>query len=604
MDKAISSITAISVLVVDDDPLCLKVVEQMLRRCSYEVTTCTNASSALHLLREKVSEYDLVLSDVYMPDMDGFKLLEVVGLEMDLPVIMMSSNGDTSNVLRGVTHGACDYLIKPVRLEELRNLWQHVVRRRRQHAQDLDSDEQSQERDDDPGRNKRKMEVAGLTPDQFRANGSTLLNGAASGALALGGSGSVGPGGLPGADELGLGADGGSNKKARVVWSVEMHQQFVNAVNTLGIDKAVPKKILEIMNVEGLTRENVASHLQKYRLYLKRVSGVQPSGQQRSSSKPAQAQQPQQAQQQTPPTPPLTHAPSGPGGAPSIGAGAQGNTGTAPQQNTGPSSGGLGPAPLATGGGSGPGMAAGMGPLSGLAMNGMMPPLPGVMPGPGSLFPQVPPPHQMQADQHQMHQQHQAGMVGMQPHSSSLQQQQKAAMGAGQLNPPGGPLQHQSPLPQNGTPHGGQNLPAAGAHSGNATPQPPLMGPEGMNGVGAGSLHTNQHSNGASGGMADLPAELLGGLMMEDGFGGPGAGPTATSAPQLDPAMLLDGDDNADIAAVFSDMYNSGGGGPAGSAGAGPGLLGTAATDGALLSGTDGGRGVTDEDFFSFLLKN
>ncbi len=64
--------------------------------------------------------------------MDGFKLLEVVGLEMDLPVIMMSSNGDTSNVLRGVTHGACDYLIKPVRLEELRNLWQHVVRRRRQ----------------------------------------------------------------------------------------------------------------------------------------------------------------------------------------------------------------------------------------------------------------------------------------------------------------------------------------------------------------------------------------------------------------------------------------------------------------------------------------
>ena len=45
---------------------------------------------------------------------------------------VMSSNGDTPNVLRGVTHGACDYLIKPVRLEELRNLWQHVVRRKRQ----------------------------------------------------------------------------------------------------------------------------------------------------------------------------------------------------------------------------------------------------------------------------------------------------------------------------------------------------------------------------------------------------------------------------------------------------------------------------------------
>lgn len=44
---------------------------------------------------------------------------------------VMSSNGDTQSVLRGVTHGAVDYLIKPVRLEELRNLWQHVVRRKR-----------------------------------------------------------------------------------------------------------------------------------------------------------------------------------------------------------------------------------------------------------------------------------------------------------------------------------------------------------------------------------------------------------------------------------------------------------------------------------------
>jgi SHAQKYF class myb-like DNA-binding protein len=60
-----------------------------------------------------------------------------------------------------------------------------------------------------------------------------------------------------------------------VVWSVELHQQFVNAVNSLGIDKAVPKRILDLMGVQGLTRENVASHLQKYRLYLKRLQSVQ-----------------------------------------------------------------------------------------------------------------------------------------------------------------------------------------------------------------------------------------------------------------------------------------------------------------------------------------
>lgn len=46
---------------------------------------------------------------------------------------VMSSNGETRLVLRGVTHGAVDFLIKPVRIEELRNVWQHVVRRKRSH---------------------------------------------------------------------------------------------------------------------------------------------------------------------------------------------------------------------------------------------------------------------------------------------------------------------------------------------------------------------------------------------------------------------------------------------------------------------------------------
>ena len=53
--------------------------------------------------------------------------------------------------------------------------------------------------------------------------------------------------------------------------------RFMNAVNHLGIKNAVPKTILQLMNVEGMTRENVASHLQKYRLYLKRLAGVPPS---------------------------------------------------------------------------------------------------------------------------------------------------------------------------------------------------------------------------------------------------------------------------------------------------------------------------------------
>ena len=62
-----------------------------------------------------------------------------------------------------------------------------------------------------------------------------------------------------------------------MVWTPELHMRFMNAVNHLGIKNAVPKTILQLMNVEGMTRENVASHLQKYRLYLKRVAGIPPN---------------------------------------------------------------------------------------------------------------------------------------------------------------------------------------------------------------------------------------------------------------------------------------------------------------------------------------
>lgn len=62
-----------------------------------------------------------------------------------------------------------------------------------------------------------------------------------------------------------------SQKKARLVWTESLHASFVRAVEYLGVDIAVPKAIMQIMNVDSLTRENVASHLQKYRANLKKV---------------------------------------------------------------------------------------------------------------------------------------------------------------------------------------------------------------------------------------------------------------------------------------------------------------------------------------------
>ncbi|KAK8351873.1 hypothetical protein V6Z12_A05G061400 [Gossypium hirsutum] len=244
------------VLAVDDDPTCLLLLETLLTKCKYNVTTTSQAITALKMLRENKNKFDLVISDVHMPDMDGFKLLELVGLEMDLPVIMLSANGDTKLVMKGITHGACDYLLKPVRIEELQNIWQHVIRRKKFDRKDrngsgsqdkpyIDSSEAAGLGNvDQNGKFNKKRKDQNEDEDEER-------------------------------DENGHdNEDLSTQKKPRVVWSVELHRKFVAAVNQLGIEKAVPKKILELMDVENLTRENVASHLQKFRLYLKRISCV------------------------------------------------------------------------------------------------------------------------------------------------------------------------------------------------------------------------------------------------------------------------------------------------------------------------------------------
>ncbi|KAL4590945.1 hypothetical protein LXL04_003892 [Taraxacum kok-saghyz] len=61
-------------------------------------------------------------------------------------------------------------------------------------------------------------------------------------------------------------------RKTKVDWSSELHKKFVQAVEQLGVDQAIPSRILELMNVQGLTRHNVASHLQqKYRLQRRHI---------------------------------------------------------------------------------------------------------------------------------------------------------------------------------------------------------------------------------------------------------------------------------------------------------------------------------------------
>ncbi|KAG2245273.1 hypothetical protein Bca52824_092873 [Brassica carinata] len=230
------------VLAVDDDQTCLRILETLLHRCQYHVTTTDKAQTALELLRENKNKFDLVISDVDMPDMDGFKLLERVGLEMDSPVIMLSAHSDPKYVMKGVKHGACDYMLKPVRIEELKNIWQHVVRKSKfKKMKSIVTNGESEGNSDQNGvRANRKRKDQSEEEDEDEEEEEEQ--------------------------------ERGNEKKPRVIWTRELHNKFLAAVDHVGVKNAVPKKILELMNVDNLTRENVGSHLQKFRLALKKIN--------------------------------------------------------------------------------------------------------------------------------------------------------------------------------------------------------------------------------------------------------------------------------------------------------------------------------------------
>ncbi len=117
------------VLIVDDDPQLGQYVATELGQY-YKFTICPNGREGLKELLSRVgdghargdSQYDVVVSDVMMPEMDGFTMLRMIKTNMNIghiPVIMLTSNADVGNRLEGLERGADAFLAKPFDMEEL-----------------------------------------------------------------------------------------------------------------------------------------------------------------------------------------------------------------------------------------------------------------------------------------------------------------------------------------------------------------------------------------------------------------------------------------------------------------------------------------------------
>jgi CheY-like chemotaxis protein len=108
------------VLIVDDEPFNVDVLQQELEDLDYQIITASNGQEALDKIRSQ--QPDLVLLDLMMPVLDGFAVLSEIKADNDLrniPVIIVSAANDSKSVVKGIKQGADDYITKPVDADHL-----------------------------------------------------------------------------------------------------------------------------------------------------------------------------------------------------------------------------------------------------------------------------------------------------------------------------------------------------------------------------------------------------------------------------------------------------------------------------------------------------
>jgi len=105
------------ILIVEDDPKTADYLRQGLTESGYVVDVVDRGIDGSHLVTE--NEYDLVLLDINLPDIDGWTILKNIRHRGDLPVLMLTARGLLNDKIKGFDLGADDYLVKPFQFPEL-----------------------------------------------------------------------------------------------------------------------------------------------------------------------------------------------------------------------------------------------------------------------------------------------------------------------------------------------------------------------------------------------------------------------------------------------------------------------------------------------------
>ncbi|HPX81717.1 MAG TPA: response regulator, partial [Syntrophales bacterium] len=115
----------IRILVIDDDEVACEFLQEALNRAGYEVRYFTSAKAAL---ADNLSRYDLLMSDIRMPGIDGLEFLKRVREQWpELPMILMTAYGSLETTMNALRLGAWDYISKPFSPEAIREMVKKVL---------------------------------------------------------------------------------------------------------------------------------------------------------------------------------------------------------------------------------------------------------------------------------------------------------------------------------------------------------------------------------------------------------------------------------------------------------------------------------------------
>ena len=122
-----------TILVVDDEENTREGLSKILAKEGYSVEMAANGREAMALLKRQ--EFDLVITDMRMPLMDGLEVLrEIKKMDEGIGVIMITAFGEVESYLEAMNMGAFEYINKPVRVNELKRVITKVLEGRRKRA--------------------------------------------------------------------------------------------------------------------------------------------------------------------------------------------------------------------------------------------------------------------------------------------------------------------------------------------------------------------------------------------------------------------------------------------------------------------------------------